>query len=313
MSRPAGRPLNTALGWRLPSWLLDYGPIVFVLIEGLAAIRFQARVSGISKPILLLALAATAVALAVRHRWPLPVLAVILAIAVGVDYGPLITIPLLLAVFTVAESADRTTVVVAAVITAVALSVTPWAHGDTLTAGGIISRFVAVGLAVARRPVHPRPRRLRHRPARPRRAARARAGAAGRAGGRPRSGCGSRASCTTSSPTTSSLMVVQAQALAATGAERRAAAPRSARVADLGREALTEMHRMLGVLRLQNGDGSGPSASRSPGVRDLERLIARTREAGLDAQLRGRWADRASCPPASTCPPTGSSRRRSRT
>jgi signal transduction histidine kinase len=282
VSHPPGRPLNTALGWRLPSWLLDYGPIVFVLIEGLAAVRFQSRVSGISKPILLLALVVTVAALVVRHRWPLPVLAVILAIAVAVDYGPLVTIPLLLAVFTVAESADRTTVVVAALITAVALSVAPWAHGDSLAAGGIISRFVAVGLAVAVglwlraradyvTGLHERAERLereqelmaQHSVAEERlRIARELHDVVAH---------------------NVSLMVVQAQALAATGERDHEQQTALTGMADLGREALSEMHRMLGVLRVQNA--GGPERQPNPGVGDLERLIARTREAGLDATL----------------------------
>jgi signal transduction histidine kinase len=54
-------------------------------------------------------------------------------------------------------------------------------------------------------------------------------------------------------------------------------------MADLGREALSEMHRMLGVLRVQNA--GAPEREPNPGVRDLERLIARTREAGLAASL----------------------------
>jgi signal transduction histidine kinase len=281
-TRSAGRPLNTALGWRLPSWLLDYGPIVFILIEGLAAIKFQARVSGISRPILLLALLVTAAALVVRHRWPLPVLAVVLGIAVAVDYGPLITIPLLLAVFTVAESADRTTVIVAALITAVALSVTPWAHGDTLSAGGVISRFVAVGLAVALglwlraradyvTGLHERAERLereqellaQHSVAEERlRIARELHDVVAH---------------------NVSLMVVQAQALAATGDRDHEQQTALARMADLGREALSEMHRMLGVLRVQNA--GAPEREPNPGVRDLERLIGRTREAGIDASL----------------------------
>ena len=282
VSRPADRPLNTALGWRVPSWLLDYGPIVFILIEGLAAVRFQSQVSGISKPILLLALLGTAAALVVRHRWPLPVLAVILAIAVAVDYGPLITIPLLLAVFTVAESADRTTVIVAAVITAVALCVAPWAHGDTLAAGGIISRFVAVGLAVALglwlraradyvTGLHERAERLereqelmaQHSVAEERlRIARELHDVVAH---------------------NVSLMVVQAQALAATGDRDHEQQTALTRMADLGREALSEMHRMLGVLRVQNA--GAPEREPNPGVGDLERLIGRTREAGLEASL----------------------------
>jgi signal transduction histidine kinase len=79
-------------------------------------------------------------------------------------------------------------------------------------------------------------------------------------------------------------MVVQAQALAVTGeheAEQRAAL---GRVADRGRDALSEMHRMRGVLRLH--DGAAPEREPQPGVDDLDTLVARTREAGLDAELQ---------------------------
>ncbi len=282
VSRPAGRPLTTAFGWRLPNWLLDYGPIVFILIEGLAAIRLQSRVSGISRPVLLLALTATAAALVVRHRWPLPVLAVILGIAVAVDYGPLITIPLLLAVFTVAESADRTTVVVAALITAVALSVAPWVHGDTLTAGGIISRFVAVGLAVvvglwlrARADyvtgLHDRAERLE----------REQELIAQHSAAEERLRIARELHDVVAHNV--SLMVVQAQALAATGGGDHEQQTALTRMADLGRGALSEMHRMLGVLRVQNA--GAPEREPNPGVRDLERLLAGAREAGLAASL----------------------------
>ncbi len=282
MSRRTGRPLTTALGWRLPSWLLDYGPIVFILIEGLAAIRFQSRVSGISRPVLVLALAATAAALVVRHRWPLPVLAVILVIAVGVDYGPLVTIPLLLAVFTVAESADRTTVVVAALITAVALSVTPWAHGDSVSAGGIISRFVAVGLAVAVGLwLRARADYVTGLQERAERLERERELMAQTSVAEERLRIARELHDVVAHNV--SLMVVQAQALAATGGGADEQQTALTGMADLGREALSEMHRMLGVLRVQNA--GAPEREPNPGVRDLERLIARTREAGLDASL----------------------------
>jgi signal transduction histidine kinase len=282
VSRPAGRPLNTALGWRLPSWLLDYGPIVFILIEGLAAIRFHSKVTGISKPILLLALAAIAAALVVRHRWPLTVLAVILLIAVGVDYGPLVTIPLLLAVFTVAESADRTTVVVAALITAIALSVSPWAHGDSLSAGGIISRFVAVGLAVAVGLwLRTRADYVTGLQERAERLEREQELMAQTSVAEERLRIARELHDVVAHNV--SLMVVQAQALAATGGGDDEQQTALTGMADLGREALSEMHRMLGVLRVQNA--GAPEREPNPGVRDLERLIARTREAGLNASL----------------------------
>ena len=209
-------------------------------------------------------------------------LAVILGIAVGVDYGPLVTIPLLLAVFTVAESADRTTVVVAALITAIALSVTPWAHGDSVSAGGIISRFVAVGLAVAVglwlraradyvTGLHERAERLE----------REQELMAQTSVAEERLRIARELHDVVAHNV--SLMVVQAQALAATGGGADQQQTALTGMADLGREALSEMHRMLGVLRVQNA--GAPEREPNPGVRDLERLIARTREAGLDASL----------------------------
>jgi signal transduction histidine kinase len=79
-----------------------------------------------------------------------------------------------------------------------------------------------------------------------------------------------------------SLMVVQAQALAATGAddEQRAGLQR---LAGVGREALSEMHRMLGLLRLDSAETA--EREPQPGVRDLEGLIAGTESAGLAAAL----------------------------
>ena len=66
------------------------------------------------------------------------------------------------------------------------------------------------------------------------------------------------------------------------------------------------MHRMLGVLRLQNG--AAAEREPQPGVRDLEALVARTREAGLAAELSVSGQAR-ELAPGSTCRSTGSSRR----
>ena len=78
-----------------------------------------------------------------------------------------------------------------------------------------------------------------------------------------------------------SLMVVQAQALGALeGAERDAA---GAQIATIGREALTEMHRMLGVLRPQGDEA--PELAPAPGVRDVPGLVERARGAGLEVAL----------------------------
>ena len=286
VSRPAGRPLTTALGWPLPGWLLDYGPVAFIVLEGTAAIHIQSRTGGASgthsTAWLALGLAVNAAVLLARHRNPLLVLAVVLAVASAVDYGPVATFPVLLAVFTVAEYADRTRVIAAAAVAAVAFCAAPFLHGETLVLGGIVSRLVAVGLAVAVglylraradyvTGLHERAERLE----------REQELLAQQSVAQERLRIARELHDVVAHNV--SLMVVQAQALAATGDGGQEELSALARVADLGREALSEMHRMLGVLRVQNA--GAPEREPNPGVRDLERLIARTREAGLDANL----------------------------
>jgi len=55
-----------------------------------------------------------------------------------------------------------------------------------------------------------------------------------------------------------------------------------ATVAETGRHALTEMHRLLGVLRSPRGEGE---LTPQPGVDQLDALIARTQSAGLPVRL----------------------------
>jgi len=78
-----------------------------------------------------------------------------------------------------------------------------------------------------------------------------------------------------------SLMVVQAQALGALEGTARDAA--GTRIAAIGREALTEMHRMLGVLRPQADED--PELAPAPGIHDVPLLVERARGAGLEVAL----------------------------
>jgi signal transduction histidine kinase len=55
-------------------------------------------------------------------------------------------------------------------------------------------------------------------------------------------------------------------------------------VEQIGREALTEMRRMLGVMR--TGDAKPADLAPQPGLRHLERLVAQVEEAGLPVTLR---------------------------
>ena len=91
-----------------------------------------------------------------------------------------------------------------------------------------------------------------------------------------------------------SVMTVQA------GAVRRQLAPEQQRerdalltVEETGRQALTEMRRLLGVLRQ---DGESPELAPQPGLATLDTLVQQVREAGLPVELSFE-GDRTTLPP----------------
>jgi signal transduction histidine kinase len=75
--------------------------------------------------------------------------------------------------------------------------------------------------------------------------------------------------------------VVQAQALGATMPDDRVVAATDG-IADLGRQAMAEMHRTLKLLR---ADDAATAREPQPGLADLERLLERSRAAGLPVEL----------------------------
>jgi signal transduction histidine kinase len=79
-----------------------------------------------------------------------------------------------------------------------------------------------------------------------------------------------------------SLMVVQAQALGATVGDERVAEATDA-IADLGRQAMAEMHRTLKLLRADHPDAA--ELTPQPGLANLDRLIEQSRAAGLNVNL----------------------------
>jgi signal transduction histidine kinase len=81
-----------------------------------------------------------------------------------------------------------------------------------------------------------------------------------------------------------SLMVVQAGAARTVQTERPEAARAAlALIENTGRQTLTELSHLLGVLR--RTDGSAPVRTPQPGVDQLETLLAPLREAGIEARL----------------------------
>jgi signal transduction histidine kinase len=281
VSRRRERPLTTALGWRLPWWLLDFGPVAFIFLVGVAALgTVHAAGSGPHVPLFLGLVAATG-GLLVRHRAPLIVLGLTLAIELALGWGPTVLLPVLLAMFTVAEYSDRSMVIGASILTGAATLGTLVIHHDDLSAGTVVSRLVVIGLAVAvALYLRARADYINGLRERAERLERERELLAQQAVGDERVRIARELHDVVAHNV--SLMVVQAQALAATSPETTQHETLG-HVADLGREALSEMHRMLGVLRLQ--DGGAPELEPQPGVGDLPTLIERTRQAGLDAQL----------------------------
>jgi signal transduction histidine kinase len=79
-----------------------------------------------------------------------------------------------------------------------------------------------------------------------------------------------------------SLIVVQAQALGATVRDDRVAEATDG-IADLGRQAMAEMHRTLKLLRAS--DDEAAERAPQPGLADLEGLLERSRAAGLPVDL----------------------------
>jgi MYXO-CTERM domain-containing protein len=274
------RPLNIALGWRLPGWMLDWGPIAVVAFVGLAATYrppHQPHPRGA-----LLALAVAVAALAVRRRWPILALAVVLVVVAASNDRSVVALPVLLAIFTVVEYAGWRRTAVAVAATAIVTLGAQIVHDGQLSFTALLSRVVAIGLAVsAALYVRTRADYIIGLRDRAERLERERSLLADQARTEERVRIARELHDVVAHNV--SLMVVQAQALAATGNGDIAQTAALTRVADLGRDAMSEMHRMLDVLRV---DSSGHAEREpQPGVQDLPLLVSRTTETGLPTEL----------------------------
>jgi signal transduction histidine kinase len=263
----AGRLYARGVKSEKPDLLLDVAPVVVVVLEALLTLLRGPR-TDVGFGLLAAVLLADAVALAFSRRYPVAVLVVVLALGTAVTTGLAVLFPALFALFAVARLRERWTVAAAGVASAAALAAGLALHGhDGWRVEILIPQWVALGLAVAM-------------------GLWVRARAAQVAGLREQAVAEERVRIARELHDVVShnvsLMVVQAQALAATSSDERRR-DELGRLAGLGRGAMAEMHRMLGVLRL---DGEGAERLPQPGVDELEELIARTTEAGVGARLR---------------------------
>jgi signal transduction histidine kinase len=82
-----------------------------------------------------------------------------------------------------------------------------------------------------------------------------------------------------------SLMVLQAGAIEMAAADPARVEQLAGQVQVAGRQALDELRQMVGVLRAGEGDDATPLGPQ-PGLADLSRLVAQSRDAGMDVELR---------------------------
>jgi signal transduction histidine kinase len=92
-------------------------------------------------------------------------------------------------------------------------------------------------------------------------------------------------------------MVVQAQATGAASDNPEVKAA-TRQLADLGRQAMREMHATVGLLR--GSEASAPLSPR-PGLRELDELITRARDAGMNVGLVRRGTQRELAPTVDLC------------
>ena len=257
--------------------LIAVGLVVLGLVEAWTA--------PINRPLWLHALLTVAImgSLAWRRRFPLAVLAVVVAGVPALDPEGQLSffVALVLASFTAGAELDPPRAWIG-----LALAVVPLWIGYAVLGGGV-SDFAAVGVLyggswLLGHAMRERSKRAEHLAERAARLEREREEEAERAVARERARIARELHDIVSHSI--SVVAVQSQAV------RRRLGPDHGREADdlravetTARQAMAEMRRLFGVLR---ADGEPPSLSPQPGLDQLERLLADTRASGVPVEFR---------------------------
>jgi signal transduction histidine kinase len=258
-----------------------------VIALGVVASLIVRVAQGETAVALLLAVPALA-AILLRHRRPLEALALAVAVNAAIPDNRALVFPVLLVLYTSALRRSWSTLRLAALaVGAVLTEIVAWlAWGNTGTGGESVLGFVignsaqaaasvALGLYIGARrrevdALHERAERLD----------RERELLADRAVAEERVRIAQELHDVVAHNV--SLMVVRAQALGVTLDEEPVKSTTDA-IAELGRDAMTEMHRTLRLLRTDAIEAA--ELTPQPGLAMLERLLEQTRAAGLDIEL----------------------------
>jgi signal transduction histidine kinase len=264
------------------SWAFDAAVALVTLPITVAIVAHDRhpRSSGATAEVLT-ASALSVLPLLVRRRWPVQVLAFILIVGVVVPGPAVFSPPALVALYTVASRCPWRLAAAGAVATSAAFVVHRPLWGYSVSLFEVIAELALVGCALALglyqatrvaylEGVHERAARLE----------RERELLVERAATEERLRIARELHDVVAHNV--SLMVVQAQALGAEAQNEEVVRRDSQAIAELGRGAMSEMHRTLELMR---PDDSGDERSPQPTLKDLGDLLEQAHAAGVSAEL----------------------------
>jgi signal transduction histidine kinase len=270
----------------LPAWLrrpsdrtqdIALAGVLALLVVG------PAITDGVHKdrPYLVVLAVISVAAVLFRRRWPFAVLAVTGLATIAANPDSAFGLAVLVALYTIASTRPWRVAVAATAVLIAGNVVNTVVDGDDLNAGPVVgfgvqcAAVVAIGLYIAGR--RATVDALRERADR---LDRERELLADRAVAEERVRIAQELHDVVAHNV--SLIVVKAQALGATVPDERVTDATDG-IADLGRQAMAEMHRTLKLLRTPDDDAAGRAPQ--PGLANLDKLLEQSRAAGLDVRL----------------------------